>query len=129
MAEITLIDTSSWIEALRSQGSVEIQERVRNLLIEGKAVWCDLVAVELWNGVRGEYEKRKLAELDREIPCLPISDEVWQKARSLAQLSREAGVTVPVTDLVIVSCALVHQVELEHRDEHFELIIGIATGG
>ena len=31
--EVTLVDTSSWIESLRRQGSVDIRERVRKLLI------------------------------------------------------------------------------------------------
>ena len=50
---LTLIDTSSWIEALRRSGRAEVRERVARLMSEGRAAWCDLVALELWNGARG----------------------------------------------------------------------------
>lgn len=120
-----LIDTSSWVEALRSSGRVDVRERVRKILIDGLATWCDMVAVELWNGARGDYEKKKLAELEKEIVCLPTSKGVWQLARNLAQECRKAGHTMPSADLVIGSCALTHGVEIEHCDEHFNLIMAL----
>lgn len=121
--EVTLVDTSSWIEALRSDGISEVRRRVRKLLVEGEAVWCDLVSLELWNGARGEYEKKKLADLEKEIPCLPTTDEVWRLARMLARKSREAGKTIPAADLIILACGLFHKVEIEHCDQHFASIL------
>lgn len=100
-----MIDTSSWIEALRTSGSTDIRERVRKLMIDGLAAWCDMVSVELWNGARGEFEKERLAELEKEITCLPTTKEVWDLARKLAQTCRESGKSVPAVDLVITSCA------------------------
>jgi hypothetical protein len=47
--QVTLVDTSSWIEALRLNGRENIREQVKLLLIDGLAAWCDMVAVELWN--------------------------------------------------------------------------------
>ena len=122
---MTLIDTSSWIEALRRDGQTDVRDRVRKLLVEGQAVWCDLVSLELWNGARGEYEKGQLAELEKEIHCLPTTAEVWDLARSLAKRSRGAGKTIPTSDLVISACGLHHRVEIEHCDQHFDLIIEI----
>ena len=119
---MTLVDTSSWIEALRPDGNPGVRQRVRRLMIEGQALWCDLVLLELWNGARGEYEKKKLAELEKEISCLPTTDEVWGLARVLARKSREAGKTIPATDLVISACGLFHKVEIEHCDQHLDFI-------
>ncbi len=123
--EVTLVDTSSWIEALRSKGEENIRERVKLLLIDGLAAWCDMVALELWNGARGDYEKKRLADLEKDIICLPTTDEVWSGARELARKSRQAGHTMPPADLIIASCALFHGVEIEYCDTHFEIIIGI----
>jgi predicted nucleic acid-binding protein len=120
---VTLVDTSSWIEALRSDGSPEVRQRVRRLLIEGQAAWCDLVSLELWNGARGDYEKKKLSELEKEITCLQTTDEVWRLARELAKKSRDAGKTLPAADLVISACGLFHKVEIEHCDQHFDFIL------
>ena len=121
--EKVLIDTSSWIEALRSSGRDDVRERVRELLINGVATWCDMVAVELWHGARGDYEKKKLMEIEKQITCLPTTMEAWQLARRLAQRCRKAGHTVPSADLVIVACGLSHGVAIEHCDEHFDLMI------
>ena len=126
--DLVLIDTSSWIEALRSSGRVDVMKRVKTLLLNGLAAWCDLIAVELWNGARGDYEKKKLAELEKGIICLPTSKEVWQTARNLARKCRKAGHTFPSADIVIASCGLYHKVEIEHCDEHFDLIITTSGG-
>ena len=62
--KLVLIDTSSWIEALRVSGRTDIRQIVLNLMIEGCAAWCDMVALELWNGARGKDEKQKLLALE-----------------------------------------------------------------
>ncbi len=123
--KIVLIDTSSWIEALRVTGKREVRERVMNLMVEGRAAWCDMVAIELWNGARGDYERQRLSELDKEITCLQITLEVWQKARVLAQQCRLSGQTVPSADLVIAACALSHHADIEHQDDHMDFILTV----
>ncbi len=122
-ATVTLIDTSSWIEALRKSGKSDVRERVRNLLVNGEAAWCDMVVLELFNGVYGDYEKEQLAELEREILCLPTTDDVWSLAKTLARQCRGKGQTVPAADLVIGACAFMNNAGLEHSDAHFETIL------
>lgn len=116
---MTLIDTSSWIEALRQDGNPEVRGRVQALLQTGDASWCDLVRVELWHGVRGAAERKMMEELDADVTLLPTTDAVWAKARALAQRSRAKGLTMPTTDLIIAACAWAHGVPIEHRDHHF----------
>ena len=123
---MTLVDTSSWVEALRRDGREEVRARVEALLMQGDAVACDMVWLELWAGARGGTEKRRLAEMERVIPCLPTTEGVWQKARELARACRSAGSTVPATDLLVAACACVHGADLEHCDEHFGLILEAA---
>lgn len=123
--EVVLIDTSSWLEALRTTGKPDVRQKVLNLMLDGKAAWCDMVAVELWNGARGDYEKQKLSELEKEIICLKTTHEVWALAKTLAKKCRQAGSTVPTADLVITACALFHHAGIEHSDSHFEKILKI----
>ena len=40
-----LIDSSSWIHALRKDGDPVVRSRVQQLLIEDEAAWCDIVRV------------------------------------------------------------------------------------
>ncbi|MEW6378173.1 MAG: PIN domain-containing protein [bacterium] len=127
--EVILIDTSSWIEALRNNGRTDIRERVRMMLINGLAVWCDMVAIELWNGAKGDYEKRKLTELENVITSLPMTKEVWNFARELTKKCRSAGVSVPAADLIITSCALFYNIGIEHCDKHIGKILEIFKCG
>ncbi len=127
--EIVLIDTSGWIEALRSTGRMEVRERILKLMTDGRAAWCDMVAVELWNGAKGDYERQKLAELEKELTCLQTTPEVWRMARMLAQKCRQAGQTVPSADLVITACAFYHEAGIEHCDAHIDFIVEVYSAG
>jgi predicted nucleic acid-binding protein len=115
---MTLIDTSAWIHSLRPRGDATVTQRVRQLLETGEAAWCPMVRLELWNGARGEHEKRVLRDMDRDLPELAIDEAVWRKGRDLARKARRSGITVPATDLLIAACARHHNVSIEHDDEH-----------
>ena len=116
-----LVDTSSWIEYLRGRNNT-VADRVRDWMREDEAALCEMVLVELWNGARGESEKRVLRDLQEVLPVLPISAVVWLKAMSVAQACRGAGVTAPAADVVIAACAFHHGVELEHCDGHLDAV-------
>jgi predicted nucleic acid-binding protein len=115
-----LIDTSAWIETLRPSGQPAIRSRVSDVTTEDRAVLCDLVRVELWNGARGASEQRVIREMEENLVTVPTTPEVWDLARALAQSARGKGLTVPATDLLIAACAAHHGLGLIHNDAHFE---------
>lgn len=117
-----LVDTSSWIHALRPEGDLEARRRVERLLEGGEACWCPMVRLELWNGARGAHEMRVLRDMEERLPDLPIDAEVWALGADLARKARGKGLTIPATDLVIAACARRHGVGLEHTDEHFDAL-------
>jgi len=92
------------------------------LLVNGNAAWCDMIRLELWNGASGQAETEMLRRLERDLPSLEITGDVWKTASSLARQARAAGMTVPSTDLLIVACARHHNASLEHVDRHFHLV-------
>ncbi|NJO56661.1 MAG: PIN domain-containing protein [Rhodospirillales bacterium] len=120
-----LVDTSSWVEYLRDRES-EAGDTVEVLVLSGEAAWCDITLVELWQGVRGAREKRELAAMEDEIEHVPVDATVWRLASKLALRSREKGLTVPLSDLVIAACAVAHGLELEHCDKHFDALLPLA---
>lgn len=122
MAERILVDTSAWIDAFRKDGDSEIRNAVRSATAEGRAVLCDMVRVELWNGAGGSSERKMLRELERNLECLPTNSDVWKGAIDLARSCRRKGLTIPATDLVIAACASHHRVGLLHHDTHFDQI-------
>jgi predicted nucleic acid-binding protein len=122
-----LVDTSSWIDALRKDGDQAIQARVLALLCTGEAAWCDMVRLELWNGVRGAAERKHLEGMEADLTLLPMTDGAWAKARLLAQRARAKGITVPGPDLVIAGCAWEHGVAMEHDDAHLAALASLMS--
>ncbi len=118
-----LIDTSSWIHQLRERGDAAARHRVEMLLQSGEALWCPIVRLELWAGVRGASERKVLEHYEQIIPELEITSKIWDEACKLASLCRQSGNTVPSSDLLIAACARHHGVEVESSDPHFAVLM------
>jgi len=123
---MVLIDSSSWIESLRLRGRMEVRQRVAAVLERGDAAWCNMIRLELWNGARGDREKRTLRDFEAVVVNLQIDEEVWKIAIALADRARKTGLSAPAGDLVILACARRHQVAIEHCDDHFRLLEQLA---
>lgn len=122
-AQVTLVDTSSWVQALRRKGNEEIKARVRLLVESGEAAWCAMVRLELWAGVGGDQERKALRDFEDHIPDLGITDEIWEEACDLASRCRKAGKTSPASDILIAACARHHGIEVERADAHFDFLM------
>jgi predicted nucleic acid-binding protein len=123
---VVLIDTSSWVAALRRHGDAGVKARVQQYLLDGVAAWCPVVQVELWNGVSSEKERKQLQDMGENIPLLPITEDVWRLACQLGTTCRSAGVVVPATDLIIFACATVYDAAIEHCDGHYDMMKRVA---
>lgn len=124
---LVLVNTSSWIHFLRADGDPNTRNRVSAALEAGTARWCAMVRLELWNGARGEHEKKVLREFERLIPELPTDAAVWDGACGLARRSRKAGVTAPSTDVLIFACAEHYGATMEHADEDFTRLQNVSS--
>jgi predicted nucleic acid-binding protein len=116
-----LIDTSAWIETTRPRGDARIRSQVSDLLRSGNAAWCEMVRLELWNGAHAR-EMPILESLGKALILLEITDEVWDKASSLAQKVRHGGKNVPAADLLIFACARIHGAQVLSKDRHYEML-------
>ena len=83
--------------------------------------------LELWRGVTNDAERKTLRRYEALIPDYAISAEVWQRSIQLADRARTSGVTVPLPDLLIFSCARIHGLEVAHDDIHFEELSQLGT--
>jgi predicted nucleic acid-binding protein len=92
------------------------------LIEENQAVWCDMVRLELWRGAGSASDRGLLRDYEADVPTLEINREVWDKSCALAQLCCSKGRPLPATDLLIYACAIVHGVDLLHRDQHFDVL-------
>jgi len=122
-----LVDTSAWIETLRVDGDAAVRARVGELAVDDRAVLCDMVRLELWNGARGTRDHRLLRELEEQLETVPTTPDVWAAADELARSCRAKGLTLPAADLLIAACADHHGLGLIHRDAHFEQLEELKT--
>jgi predicted nucleic acid-binding protein len=115
-----LVDSSLWVHQLRKSGDPAQRDRVNALLASGEAAWCPAVRLELWRGVTNGVERKTLRRYEALLPNYEISPEVWDRAIHLADRGRSAGVTAPLTDLLIFACAKLHGLDVAHHDSHFD---------
>jgi predicted nucleic acid-binding protein len=115
-----LVDSSLWVHQLRKSGDPAKRDRVNALLESGEAAWCPAVRLELWRGVTNDAERKTLRHYEASLPDYEVSAEVWQRSIQLADRARASGVTIPLADLLIFTCARVHGLELAHDDAHFD---------
>lgn len=120
-----LVDTSAWVEALRRDGNGAIRDAVGAATRDGRVVFCEMVLLELWNGARGDAERRVLRALESDLVTLPTTPDVWRLAREMGEACRRQGITVPATDLLIAAFAQHHALDLLHNDRHFPLIASV----
>ncbi|MBC7104737.1 MAG: PIN domain nuclease [Firmicutes bacterium] len=121
-SECFLVDTSTWVEALRRGGSTQAREWLRRALLEGKVVLAPPVKAELLSGALSEEQ---FAELKRDLGALPLlgrEADVWDVAAESNFRLRRRGISVPLLDVLIASWAAVHGCTLVHHDKHYEMI-------
>ncbi len=120
-SRLTLIDTSAFIEFSR-QADTDVARAVDAALAEGRAAVCHVVLAELLTGCRSRSEYREIELQLAALVWLPLTDECWDRAAALGFNLRRAGLTVPLTDRLVVATARLHGADLLHCDAHFDLI-------
>ncbi len=124
---MTLIDTSSLIHFLRRKGDPAVKQRVKSLLLGGDVAICDMIMVELYQGVGSPKDQQQIDQLMQYMVLWPTKKETWQRAGRLAQQCRQAGTPVPSSDIVIAACAFENQAEIDSEDAHFEMLKGFRS--
>lgn len=122
MAKYALIDTSAWILALRKGGPESHRAVIDRLIREGRAATTGLVLAELLAGVRTRREFRELAAGLSALIRFDPGERTWLRAAEFAFELRRDGITVPTTDVLILTVAWENGCALIHADRHFELI-------
>lgn len=112
---------------MRLRGDPRVRSRVEALLRAGEAAWCAMVRLEIWAGVGDERERRVLREYESVVPELPIDERTWLDAFAIARRARDAGKTVPPSDVLIFACARRNGVEVEHADAHFDMLVSLES--
>ena len=121
---MTLVDTSAWVEFLRSTGS-DTHRAVRQLLEEDAPLHTtDIVVMEILAGARDDDHLQQLRRLLARCEYLPIEGlATYEAAAGLARSCRRAGETVrALTDCLTAAVALRLGVSILHNDRDFDVL-------
>lgn len=123
---MVLPDTSVWVDYSR-RGAKGSAAALRDLLDSGDVVTCGPVAAELLAGADGEVAERIWATLSS-LPWVQFSAPDWRRVGQLAHRLRQAGRTLPLTDLAIAVAAARGGHALWSLDSDFERIAPALDG-
>ena len=121
---MVIVDTSVWVQFLRSLGSVEHLELDR-LLAQGEVVMVGAVLAEVLQGTRSQGELEGLHERLTALPYLGETQETWATVGELSYQLRQRGEAVALLDLLIAALALERGHEVYTSDEHFQRVPGL----
>ena len=123
MSSRILIDTSAWIDFLRSRGGV-LGDAVVRALSDDTALLCGVVIAELLQGAKGQKERQQLEFLFANVECLSVLPDDWHSAGRALQALRLSGITLPLSDAIIAAVAQRHGVSILTADAHFQHLSG-----
>ena len=128
LPKATLIDTSAWILALRKGVSSRAMYEVDRRIADNQATTTGIIMLELLSGTRTEREYQELKEDLEALIQLETLYKTWERASHLAYELRRKGLTVPATDVLIMTVAVESGCSLLHADHHFDLMAGAGIG-
>jgi predicted nucleic acid-binding protein len=114
---VIFVDTSIWIEALRSRETAAAQH-LTALLDAGQVALAAPVRIEILSGA----SNRDNPHLRRVLSALPVffpSDRTWARIDDWLDLARAAGERFGFADLLIAAIAADHNAEVWSLDSDF----------
>ncbi len=119
-----IADTCVWIEFFRNPES-ELTLQLKELIKDRKVVMVGMVLAEILQGIRTKKEAGRVKENLKKLAYLEVTWDVWEKAGELSRDLRRRGVTIPLSDMIIASLAIVEGYEVLTVDPHFQHVPGL----
>jgi predicted nucleic acid-binding protein len=120
-----LVDSTIYIDLLRR--GEDIPFVLRAFLLSGQLFVCGVIRAEVLRGIRAVEMRSELTELFDLMVEIPTDAHLWRKVTDLAWKLDRRGTILPLTDLVIASCALVVDTSVVTTDPHFSHIPGLTV--
>ena len=119
-----LLDTCAWVEYFKPRSS-SLKQTVEELLLTEQVCACGPVLYELSQGIQSEKERALLRNAFGALVYVEMNEALWFKAGELSALVKKQGKTIPLSDILIASLALEHDLTILTVDKHFEQIPGL----
>jgi len=119
-----IVDTCVWIAFFREPES-ELTLQLKGLLLERKVIMVGMVMAEILQGVKAQKEANLVKQSLEKLPYLEVTREIWETAGKMSASLRGAGVTIPLSDLILAAAALSGDHEIFTIDPHFHKVEGL----
>jgi predicted nucleic acid-binding protein len=123
---VVLPDTSVWISYFRSSSGID-GDRLEVLVKAGEVAICGPVLAELLGGA-GDTQRTAIMETVADLPWADLEPAAWQEVGPVAHRLRQAGQTLPLTDLAIAVAAARAGYTIWSLDSDFERIAPVLDG-
>ena len=115
-----LADTSIWFDFFKKGTSKASKDL--SLLIELNLVYiCGIIESEIIQGLRSNEIEKILSALDV-VNYIEIERTDFKEAGFLLNRLRNSGITIPLSDAIIASCAIRNNLKVITFDTHFNYI-------
>lgn len=120
-----LVDTSAWVDFLNGYPSLESQAVAELIAGDDEVCTCGVVIAEVFQGLRKDKERSRLAELFRDLVLLePAGADPYFRSADVYRSLRERGVTIRSTiDCLIAVLAKENGCSLLARDRDMDRIL------
>ncbi len=118
-----LVDSTIYIDLLRR--GEDILYVLKPSLLSGQLFVCGVIRMEVLRGIRSRGMRDELSDFFDLMTEVPTDTRIWREATNLAWTLDRRRVVLPLTDLVIASCALAVRTAVVTTDPHFWRIPGL----
>jgi predicted nucleic acid-binding protein len=118
-----LVDSTIYIDLLRR--GEDILYVLKPSLLGGQLFVCGVIRMEVLRGIRSRGMRDELSDFFDVMTEVPTDTRIWREATNLAWTLDRRGTVLPLTDLVIASCALAVGTAVVTTDPHFSRIPGL----
>jgi predicted nucleic acid-binding protein len=119
-----IVDTCVWIEFFRNQKS-DLTRHLSTLLREQRVVMIGMIMAEILQGIKDPKEAQLVKKNLEKLPYFEMTRDVWQKAGEISVSLRKKGISIPLSDLIVASCALSESYSVFTIDPHFDKVPGL----
>ena len=124
MSTKIIADTSVWIEFFRNENS-PVSDYLKQLLRSGQVALTGMVLAEILQGIKLSREARLVRNKLESLPFVETDRRIWLHAGEISATLRKKGLTIPLSDIIIASAAIIEGYEIFTIDPHFEKIPGL----
>jgi Predicted nucleic acid-binding protein, contains PIN domain len=121
MNENYMVDTSIWIDYFRNAHK-ERNNLIDSLIDENRVYINGIILSELLLGARNENDFNALASTMRGLNFVDIDQNGFELVGRNGFLLKKKGISIPLSDLVIASNCIEHDLVLIDNDKHFKTI-------